>query len=235
MANVFYLDEYRNGKAQNAGEASRVPPVDSKSPLGRGMKRVPIELKPRRADALKAAAPILLWHVSYGRNAWHSTWIARYVGNSLMANRDEAAQFINERLKQGTAYRWTVMPAWHLQFDMDGFLVCEINTSSPFQRLRSAAFLEAGAKQVEVLQGLDPRSALWDGPPPRHDSIIVQQTSRPAENFIPWAERTSHSNQIHTPGRYKRVLDGKRWHMTAFADDIYDTSHFEKFVSTDTA
>lgn len=188
---------------------------------------------PAEANPLATATPILLFHTSYGRNAWQSTWIARYERNTLTESHDAAKALVAGKLKQGSAFRLVVTPGWHLQFDRRAYLVCEINSTAPFARLRTAAFAQPGVMESEALAMLVPTSDLWRGAAPLHDSIVVQETKRPAGDFIAWASRSAHPYQVRTPGRYQRVIDGKHWWFRAINEDgpiDFDTTAFATLV-----
>ena len=237
MSNVFYLSDYRDAAAPDAESASP-PPLGARKPLG--LRRTVVAVGPQRQppppedNALQQATPVLLFHVSYGRNAWHSTWIARYERNTLMPSHDAAHAFVAKRLKQGSAFRLTVMPGWHLQFDGRAYLVCEINSNAPFTRLRAAGFAIPGVTEAEALALLKPTSELWRGAQPQHDSVIVQETTCPASDFIAWENRTAHPGQVRTPGRYERVIDGKHWWFRAVKGNEppdYDTTAFAALLA----
>jgi len=244
MSNVFYLADHRAGGSPtgeyDAGQQiEAMTPPAARAPLGL-RRAVPVKVvrriqapPPPEQDTLIAATPILLFHTSYGRNAWQSTWIARYERNTLTESHDAAEAFVAGKLKQGSAFRLAVTPGWHLQFDRRAYLVCEINSKTPFSRLRSAAFAEPGVMENDALAMLRPTSELWRGAPPIHDSVIVQETHRPAVDFVAWTNRTGHPHQIRTPGRYQRVIDGKHWWFRAINNDgpiDFDTTAFAALV-----
>lgn len=244
MSNVFYLSDYRAGSSPAGGEDAGPSPepavsLASRQPLALRRSITVVVAKrlqpppPPAQNALAAATPILLFHTSYGRNAWQSTWIARYERNTLAESQEAAKAFVTGKLKQGSAFRLAVTPGWHLQFDRRAYLVCEINSNAPFSRLRSAGFAQPGVMESEALAMLRPTSDLWRGVQPAHDSVIVQETRRPASDFVPWASRTSHPYQIRTPGRYQRMIDGKHWWFRAINNDgpiDFDTSAFAALV-----
>jgi hypothetical protein len=250
MSNVFYLSDLQGREPTNTAGSSNAddrPTLGQRAPLGlqrlgdaiaarERFVAVRARLLPPPPDKnpLGRAVPILLYHVSYGRNAWHSTWIARYQRNTLAHSYDAAKAFVAERLKQGSSYRLAVTPGWHLQFDRRAYLVCEINSSAPFSRLRSARFASEGVMEAEALEMLKPSSELWRGATPLHDSIVVQETSRPAGDYVKWEDRTSHPAQVRTPGRYQRAIDGKHWWFRAVNGDAspdFDTSAFAALVA----
>ncbi len=227
----------------------RRPPIGANRQLGETAKALLRERSAQRAGAgrrsappppleneLVSVSPILVHSISWGRNAWNSTWIQRYRSGTLAENHAVARAFIEANRVQGSAYKVTVMPAWHLQFDRRAYLVCEINTSTPFSRLRRPAFADEAVTEAEALAMLDPGSDLWRGEKPLHDSIIVQATRLPASEFTPWASRSSHSGQARTPGRYARVACGRDWYLRPInATDMiqYDTSSFERLLEAD--
>lgn len=223
MSNVFYIDDLRSKKHDSAGS-------DDESKV-RIRRRILGEMKRRRAivsatNTLQDVTPILLYHVSWGRNAWHSTWLSRYRIGTLAPSREDAKAFIVDNLKQGTAYCVTVMPGWFLRFGIGSYLVVEINTNKPFARLNCGSFLPLGILKDDAMALLDPASEMWTGSPPSHDSIVVQQSLRNIDDFQHWDERTTDPMQTRTPGPYKRVVEGSNWFLESL-DSSYDTSAFE--------
>jgi len=250
MSNVFYLSDLQEREPTDTAASSNAgdrPTLGQRAPLN--LQRLgdaiaaherfvaaQARLRPPPPDenSLDRATPILLYHISYGRNAWHSTWIARYQRNTLAHSYDAAKAFVAERLKQGSSYRLAVTPGWHLQFDRRAYLVCEINSSTPFSRLRAARFAMPGIMEAEALEWLKPSSELWRGAVPLHDSIVVQETTRPAGDFVRWEDRTTHPAQVRTPGRYHRAIDGKHWWFRAVKGDAppdFDTSAFAALIA----
>ncbi|MDG5750223.1 hypothetical protein P8R33_03800 [Qipengyuania sp. XHP0211] len=257
MSNVYYLDDYRPG-AEAPFEPEKNPSSRVETEIRRRKKlklnrsnRVEEEVKrfakperdrlleikraqeeeARATNYLELATPVILYHVYWGRNAWHSTWVARYQRNTLAVSRREAEAFIGERLKQGTAFRLTVMPGWHLKFRDSSFLVAEINTHTPFARLLDPKFARRMTLQKDALELLKPDAKIWDGPVPDHDNVIVQETNRPAEEFEAWSSKTELPQQVRTPGAYRREIDGARWWMEAINGSgpiDYDFSAFER-------
>lgn len=228
--NVYFLDEFRS---RDPAELTPTFTLGSKKfhdLATRWQENRQRIIEASQSAKLCSAVPIILNQVSYGRNAWNSTWIARYLQDTLLASREEVHSLIQRRLVQGTSYRLTVMPGWHLQFENTNFLIAEINTSKPFERLLDPAFASIGIQKQDALTLLDPSSNCWRGLKPSHDSVIVQETKRPASEFQTWGDRTSHPDQVRTPGVYKRVIDGGNWWMTAANGDgpvDYDVSGFE--------
>lgn len=196
MSNVYYLNEFVEiRKIGSVGDNEYNSPTSSSESkcLGgdidkiSGISRLDARLLPPLIQSrLKESIPIVLYFVSWGRNAWNYTWISKYQRNTLMASYQEACHFIGQRTKQGTAFQLTVTPGWHLQFEQSAFLVCEINTAKPFLRLRDPSFTDTGIPQSTALRMLKPDSEIWDGIAPKHDSVIVQQTRRPAFDYITW-------------------------------------------------
>lgn len=212
MSNVYYLDDYRQGVQSNTTESTAekstlLEKADEALRLGdrvaactflleyAALSRREIEDFNRRPNKLQIAVPIVLYFVSWGRNAWHSTWISRYQKKSLMANYSEACEYIGRKSTQGTVFRITIIPGWYLGFLLSRYLVCEINTDAPFSRLTRATFADLGVLEADALRELEPESSIWRGASPLHDSVIVQQTDRKVEEFTRWTE-AEESNEI---------------------------------------
>lgn len=235
MTNVYHLEDYRPTSDATPPEPSNEPirtttlaEVMAMGPEQRAdyfetrrlmrerwgrmaRSRLP---PPPDANVLAQALPILIHSVSWGRNAWHSTWIQRYRVGTLCESRAAAKRFVDRNRTQGSTYYETVMPGWHLQFDRRAYVVCEINTRRPFERLQSPDFLLPEITEAEALAMLEPESPIWRGHRPNRDSIIVQQTQLAAISFTPWADRTTFPGQMHTPGRYVRSIVGRDWYFS---------------------
>ena len=213
MSNIYYLDGFRTPEgALTASRARLKKSLDEAWAArdamlaSRAARELTQPIPENVANTLQTATPIVVYFISSGRNAWHSTWMQKYEKNTLMSSYDASRTFIGSRMTQGTAFRMTITPAWHLRFSSKSFLVCEINTSRPFSRLLEAAFTVPGISEEQAVLLLKPTSPLWQGPAPRHDSIIVQQTNRSAREFAQWGEsddewesvdwiRTLHANR----------------------------------------
>lgn len=252
MTNVYHLDDYRAPQAEQAtataapvwktatlAEVVAMRPEDRaayfetrRQARERMAEIIHSRMPPSPAtNPLNAATPILIHSVSWGRNAWHSTWIQRYRTGTLCESRAAAKRFIDKNRTQGSTYYATVMPGWHLQFDRRAYIVCEINTRRPFERLLSSDFLVPNVTEEEALELLEPGSPVWRGHRPNRDSIIVQQTKLPSTAFTSWADRTSFPGQMSTPGRYVRTIVGKDWFFSPATTEKgfeYDVSFFER-------
>ena len=257
MSNVYHLEDYRPTPPDQ--DPASAPPAWRTATLAEVMGMSAEErsdyfenrrlARERMAEAIRARLPpppalneleqataILIHSISWGRNAWHSTWIQRYRAGTLCENRAASKQFVNRNRTQGSTYYETVMPGWHLQFDRRAYLVCEINTRRPFERLLSADFLIPGVTEEEAMALLEPGSSIWRGHRPNRDSIIVQQTKHPSTAFTAWKKRTTFPGQMSTPGRYVRTIVGKDWFFrpaTVEKGFEYDVAAFDKIVSLD--
>lgn len=205
MSNIYYLDDSRSPTAASAvvpvptdrwAEQQRLLREVHNAMLASKAACAARELRQALNPMLQAATPIVLYFVSYGRNAWQSTWIARYQKNSLQSSYLEASHFIGSKMKQGSAFKMMITPGWHLQFSSNAFLICDINTFQPFSRLLEAAFTVPGISEEKALVLLNPTSSLWQGRAPIHDSIIIQQTKRPAGEFVSWEEADEERSMV---------------------------------------
>lgn len=235
MSNIFHLDNYRIPLA-NADERNiRLSKLLLDAEIARQLMLA--ARAPSAKNLLASATPVLLYQVSWGRNAWQSKWVARYQRNTLCQSLAGARKFVNDRRKQGSAYRLLVTPGWYLQFDRKAYLVGEINTSMPFARLVKPAFLKVGITEIECLRLLNPTSEIWSGPTPQHDSVVVQETSLAPEKFVSWSDHTKELGGAKTPGRYRRTIAGDRWYFAPVfnpTSGAFDTSRFEAFIDCST-
>jgi len=193
---------------------------------------------PPESNELQLATAILIHSVSWGRNAWHSTWIQRYRVGTLCESRAASKLFVDRNRTQGSTYYETIMPGWHLQFDRRAYMLCEINTRRPFERLISPDFLLPTMTEKEALTMLEAGSSIWRGHQPNRDSVIVQQTKLAAASFTPWERRTAFPGQMHTPGRYARTIVGKDWFFSPVKTEKgfeFDTTAFEKMAAINLA
>ncbi|WP_152639859.1 hypothetical protein [Sphingobium bisphenolivorans] len=176
----------------------------------------------RNEDRLEACAPILVWFPSYGRNAWHSTWVAKYHEGALQSTREKAEAYIGHRLKQGTNWGFKVLPGFYLQFGSSAYVVCEINTKEPFDRLIDPTFLRLGTPEHECIAALSPLSSSWKPGQRLRDGVIVQRTELRLKEFHPFESRTFDPRQVRTVGLYKRTksVSVGHWLFTAVEPDV---------------
>lgn len=71
---------------------------------------------------------IRTYFVFYGRNAWHSTWIQRYLSNGAICMSIDYAKTVAEKWRrQGSVLQVDELPALLIQTSNRSFLVTEIN------------------------------------------------------------------------------------------------------------
>lgn len=232
MSNVFHLADYKKKPISNTEE--RIVRQRKLLEQAEQARQLFLAMRaPSATNLLVSATPVLLYHVSWGRNAWQAKWIARYRRNTLCESLASAQKFVNARLKQGSAYRLLITPGWHMQFNRKAYLVGDINTSTPFSRLVEPTFLQKGVGEIECLKLLNPSSQIWAGATPGHDSIVVQETSIGADKYVAWSAHSTGPRYVNTPGRYQRVIAGNRWYFAPVYNPTlgdFDTSRFASFL-----
>lgn len=69
-----------------------------------------------------------LYYVYYGRNAWHSTWVTKYVEGSIHTGFDSARSFVEQRRVQGSVFYISEIPGIVYQSEKGYLIITEINT-----------------------------------------------------------------------------------------------------------
>lgn len=185
----------------------------------------------QRDDRLQSCTPVLVWFPSYGRNAWQSTWVNRYRNGALQASRREAEDYVAAHLKQGSNWGFQVLPGFHLQFSDSAYLLCEINTLTPFRNLQDHSMLQQGTSKSRCIDGLNPASSFWARGQSKEDGVIVQNTARTWDSFPSYAERTDDPRKILTIGSYRREKsEFGDWGFSHIAN-AFDLQFYEAVLS----
>jgi hypothetical protein len=169
---------------------------------------------PSSSRPLLERKPILLYHIYYGRNAWYSTWISKYVRKTLMNSHANAYKYVDRVKTPGSVFGLTVLPGWFLGFEKASYVVAEINSNRPFSNLKEAAFLRLGISEAECLSVLSPQSDIWSKSQRQRDGVIVQQTDLSSTEYVDWKDRTKFPGQQKTVGHYRRIANPGQWHFS---------------------
>lgn len=80
---------------------------------------------------VEKATPVKLYYISYGRNAWNSTWVQRYAQGCMHLSFASAAAYAEGRRTQGTVFYIRELPALCFTGEGPTFFITEINTKHP--------------------------------------------------------------------------------------------------------
>ena len=135
--------------------------------------------------------PCLLYYVTTGRNAWHSTWVQHYSPGCMHTSLISAKGHAERRRTQGTVFTIKEQPSLGL-LNAEGFVaITQINTNTPLKDYSEEALVATpsnGAKLIEqskdnyLVEGantgaavlsFDVNSRFWRKPPPKKHSVIV--------------------------------------------------------------
>lgn len=122
--------------------------------------------------------------LTYGRNAWHSTWITRYYTAGSVALTVGALQSKAERLRtQGSVFKIDEMPALALQTDAATLFVVEINRGRQLEAMGEQFLGPAfSARLVEFIAHCPKNSLVCLQTPDRIIPPAVR-SSRPFHQF----------------------------------------------------
>lgn len=140
---------------------------------------------------VKGVSPRIIYYVTTGRNAWHSTWVQQYSNGCMHSSLQSAKNYAEKRRTQGTVFTIKEQPALQICTENGQIIVTQINTTRPLSdyspdavRARPAQgaklidkasdnYLTAGASALGVALSFDCASRFWRKPPPRRNSVIV--------------------------------------------------------------
>lgn len=124
---------------------------------------------------LMGISPVVLYVLSRGRNAWHSTWVTNYSGPSALVNsRNVAKQIAERRRVQGNVFYIAQVPGLLLKSLEGPVALVEFHSRDCFSRWdheRGRQRLRLGTPLGETLRALGP-NGLWQGRAPSSDSFI---------------------------------------------------------------
>jgi hypothetical protein len=167
---------------------------------------------------LLGISPVLLYVITRGRNAWHSTWVENYSGpTALIADFAFAAELAEKRRKQGSVFYIEQVPGLLLKSPEAPIALVEFHSSNCFGTWdveRAQDRLELGTPIAAVLNALGPHG-MWRGRPPSEHSFISGiadwQSLTPLPPRTPMKRWTSESlgrgyrlNWNKYPSRYSR-------------------------------
>lgn len=137
--------------------------------------------------------------LSFGRNAWHSTWIRQYKDGDFFRDGRRVREAVDARRSPGTVFYLKVLPALQFDFGDRKFVMTEINTIEPFRYmdLDHARFGLLGDDLDTFLDLVPPPSGLWKRGQPCENSIVVQEIE---QDFIDLA-----AYQMLSKGRDKKL------------------------------
>jgi hypothetical protein len=167
------------------------------------------ETSPEGPPSIRAVAVLFL---SYGRNAWHSTWVRSYQPGSFFRDGRVVQSVVERRKERGTVFYMKVLPAFQIGYGDRKFLLTEINTPQPFRNidLDNVRFGLMAADLKGFLEQITPPSRLWKPVQSRKNAIIVQEVS---EDFIDLASYNmlarGRDRENNPPiGNYRREVIG---------------------------
>lgn len=124
---------------------------------------------------LLGISPVLLYVITRGRNAWHSTWVENYSGpTALVADFASAATLAEKRRKQGNVFYIEQVPGLLLKSSIAPIALVEFHSNNCFGKWDvegAADRLELGTPIAAVLNALGPHG-MWRGRPPSKHSFI---------------------------------------------------------------
>ncbi len=125
----------------------------------------------------------VIYYVHSGRNAWHSTWAARYSNGCMHATLPSAKSYAEGERKQGTKFYITQLPCLLIRNKTDSYFITEINNRTPLSGHALAIPqmpgtvtdqpVKIGASTRKALESFDPSSQFWRIRPHAKNSIML--------------------------------------------------------------
>ena len=136
---------------------------------------------------------ITAFYVHTGRNAWHSTWIARYSPGCMHTTLKSAKSYAETKRVQGTTFNISELPALIISSYIGSVVVTQINSKNPLAGYSRNAvrlthhshelmeghlndYLITGAPIYGAILSFERDSRFWKHPPPLSNSLIITET-----------------------------------------------------------
>lgn len=183
---------------------------------------------PHEGDGIRvvpsSVRPVAVLFLSYGRNAWHSTWIRRYSEGDFSREGRVVERKVEARKGPGTVFYLKVLPAFQIDYSSRKFIVAEINTQEPFRHmdLSVARYPLFATNLTNFLALICPTSSLWK-PGQRHEnSVIVQEVEEDYIDLSAYKALSKGAGGLHNPpiGSYARQVSGQSWSWEAGNEHI---------------
>lgn len=144
---------------------------------------------------------ITAFYVHTGRNAWHSTWIARYYPGCMHTSLNSAKSYAETKRVQGTTFKISELPALIISSNIGSVVVTQINSKTPLagysrtavrlthhsQKLMNGHlndYLCIGAPIYGAILSFESDSRFWKTPPPSYNSLIITETPEIAPETV---------------------------------------------------
>jgi hypothetical protein len=146
--------------------------------------------KPEAERAIGISA-VKIFYCFYGRNAWHSTWITRYIEFCMKFSLDEAKAFAEETRKQGNVFYIRELPALMFHGREFSLVITQINTNNPLRGYNPnrgkhtkagtvPAHLAFGTRFDDIARSFRWDSECWmEARPPHRNSVVTLYTPEP--------------------------------------------------------
>ena len=143
----------------------------------------------------KGLKSVTLYLLSTGRNAWHSTWSAKYQKNAALFSNFEAAKDAAEKSRnRGTTFKIAQYPGLAFLSTEGVVALVEFHSNQPFNKLRIEDLDKHLSIGVTIREAISPftnaDSKFWNSPFPSPDSFVDVKSDL-AEDFQPIIESTS--------------------------------------------
>ncbi|WP_143435581.1 hypothetical protein [Henriciella aquimarina] len=145
----------------------------------------------------------LIYYVTTGRNAWHSTWVQQYSNGCMHTSISSAKEYAERLRTQGTVFTIKQQPSIGLLTTSGAVFVTQINTTSPLSDYSEDAlhdapqdgaklidgaqnnYMKEGASTLGAILSFDRLSRFWRTPPPAKNSVIIITSEQIDVNIDP--------------------------------------------------
>jgi hypothetical protein len=132
------------------------------------------------ARPIYAAGVTAAWRATYGRNAWHSTWIGRYgTGWSLWLHEAEAKKACERQRVQGSVFYLDLIPAIYLRGPGYTIFAADVNDTAASSQLLHRLQTEDDLKFLLKWSEIFPTDSIHVL---MHDEDLYVAEWRPVEN-----------------------------------------------------
>lgn len=180
----------------------------------------------------------IIYYLSNGRNAWHSTWISQYLEGCMHTDLESAQRNAEHLRKQGSVFYIAELPALVFRSKSGMLVVTEINSNSPFsgysvtavsthtadgrKKIKGAldCYVTPGAPMLGAALSFEYSSRFWTEQPPKENAVVVVACDNSVESPAPLGAAALQSR--------RSSLNGSRyplgWHSIADRYSSADTT-----------
>ena len=156
--------------------------------------------------------------LSDGRNAWHSTWVRRYLQDCLHTDFGTAREAAERHRTNGSVFYITEIPALVICTTNSMIFVVQINRHQPFEHFRPNgsqwragrrksihAALPVGNEASATMLALSAESMYWDIPPIEDEPVLAARFLGKEGELISFSDKNCVQFKSNSAGSHTKL------------------------------